>query len=111
MDSWDIELTFIPRRVFPPRQQPGPDAFKSVPNSELIVARTAYKDNKSKYSINERTSNYTEVTTLLKDRGIDLTHKRFLILQVRTQFIQTVAILCPLLVADCRLRCHPCFSG
>jgi structural maintenance of chromosome 4 len=54
-----------------------------VPNSELIVARTAYKDNKSKYSINERTSNYTEVTTLLKDRGIDLTHKRFLILQVR----------------------------
>jgi structural maintenance of chromosome 4 len=48
----------------------------------LIVARTAYRDNKSKYTINGRTSSYTEATTLLKDRGIDLTHKRFLILQV-----------------------------
>lgn len=64
--------------------QPGPDAFEVVPNSSLIVARTAYKDNKSKYTINHKTSSYTEATTLLKDRGIDLTHKRFLILQVRT---------------------------
>lgn len=54
-----------------------------MPDSSLIVARTAYRDNKSKYTINDRTSTYTEVTTLLKDRGIDLTHKRFLILQVR----------------------------
>ena len=64
-----------------------------MPNSELIVARTAYKDNKSKYSINERTSNYTEVTTLLKDRGIDLTHKRFLILQVRAQCSHVSTVL------------------
>lgn len=62
--------------------QPGPDAFEFVPDSSLIVARTAYKDNKSRYTINGRTSSYTEATTLLKDRGIDLTHKRFLILQV-----------------------------
>lgn len=32
--------------------------------------------------INGKTSNFTEVTTLLKGRGIDLQHKRFLILQV-----------------------------
>lgn len=62
--------------------QPGPDAYTVVPNSQLIVARTAYRNNKSDYSINGRASNFTEVTTLLKARGIDLDHKRFLILQV-----------------------------
>lgn len=64
--------------------QPGPDAFTVVPNSSLIVARSAYKNNSSKYTINSRPSNFNEVTTLLKKRGIDLDHKRFLILQVRT---------------------------
>jgi structural maintenance of chromosome 4 len=62
--------------------QPGPDAYNVVPNSNLVVARTAFKNNSSKYTINGRTSNFTEVQTLLKGRGIDLDHKRFLILQV-----------------------------
>lgn len=62
--------------------QPGADAFDVVPNSQLVVARYAYKSNSSKYTINNKMSNFTEVTTLLKDRGIDLDHKRFLILQV-----------------------------
>ncbi|CAE6477337.1 unnamed protein product [Rhizoctonia solani] len=62
---------------------PGPDAYEVVPNSRLIVSRTAFKNNKSEYTINARPSNYSEVTTLLKSRGIDLDHKRFLILQVR----------------------------
>lgn len=53
-----------------------------VPGSQLVVTRTAYKSNSSKYMINGRASNYTEVQTLLKGRGIDLDHKRFLILQV-----------------------------
>lgn len=47
----------------------------------LVVARKAFKNNSSKYFINERESTYTEVTTLLKNEGIDLDHKRFLILQ------------------------------
>ena len=55
--------------------QPGPDAYKVVPNSNLVVARTAFKNNSSKYTINDRMSNFTE-------RGIDLDHKQFLILQV-----------------------------
>ena len=46
------------------------------------MARTAYKNNSSKYTINGRASNYKEVQTLLKGRGIDLDHNRFLILQV-----------------------------
>jgi hypothetical protein len=62
--------------------QPGPDAFTVVPDSTLAVARTAYKNNSSKYTINGCASNYKEVQTLLKGRGIDLDHNRFLILQV-----------------------------
>ena len=62
--------------------QPGPDAFEVVPDSSLVVSRTAFKDNTSKYTINGRSSTYKEVQTLLKDRGIDLDHNRFLILQV-----------------------------
>lgn len=46
------------------------------------MARVAFKNNSSKYTINRAASNFTEVTALLKKRGIDLDHKRFLILQV-----------------------------
>ncbi|PTB77676.1 RecF/RecN/SMC protein [Trichoderma longibrachiatum ATCC 18648] len=42
---------------------------------------TAFRNNSSKYYINNKESNFTTVTTLLRDRGIDLDHKRFLILQ------------------------------
>ena len=47
----------------------------------LVVTRKAFKNNSSKYYINEKESSYTEVTKLLKNEGIDLDHKRFLILQ------------------------------
>ncbi|KDQ18233.1 hypothetical protein BOTBODRAFT_29575 [Botryobasidium botryosum FD-172 SS1] len=66
---------------------PGPDAYEVVPRSNLVVARTAYQNNTSKYTINDRPSNFTEVTTLLKERGIDLDHKRFLILQGEVESI------------------------
>lgn len=62
--------------------QPGSDAYEVVPGSQLVVARTAHRNNSSKYTINDRNSTFGEVTTLLKSRGIDLDHKRFLILQV-----------------------------
>ncbi|KAJ1989275.1 Structural maintenance of chromosomes protein 4 [Coemansia spiralis] len=54
---------------------------EDVPNSKLVVARTATLNNQSKYLLNGKVSNYTEVTTLLREKGIDLDHKRFLILQ------------------------------
>ncbi|KAI0652571.1 RecF/RecN/SMC protein [Trametes meyenii] len=66
---------------------PGPNAFEVVPGSKLVVTRTAYKNNTSKYSINNRSSNYKEVQTLLKGRGIDLDHNRFLILQGEVESI------------------------
>lgn len=52
-----------------------------VPDKELIVERKAFKNNSSKYFIDRRESNYTEVTKRLREEGIDLDHKRFLILQ------------------------------
>lgn len=58
-----------------------------VPDSQLIVSRRAFKNNGSKYYINGKTSDFTTVTTLLKDRGIDLDHKRFLILQGEVESI------------------------
>ncbi|PPQ96365.1 hypothetical protein CVT26_004967 [Gymnopilus dilepis] len=66
---------------------PGPDSYKVVPGSQLVVARTAYKDNSGKYTINGKTSTYKEVQTLLKGRGIDLDHNRFLILQGEVESI------------------------
>jgi structural maintenance of chromosome 4 len=58
-----------------------------VPDSGLIVSRRAFKNNSSSYYINGKTSNFTTVTTLLRDRGIDLDHKRFLILQGEVESI------------------------
>ncbi|QRW09296.1 structural maintenance of chromosomes protein [Ceratobasidium sp. AG-Ba] len=71
------------------------DAYEVVPNSRLIVSRTAYKNNKSEYTINARPSNYTEVTALLKSRGIDLDHKRFLILQGEVESIAQMKAKAP----------------
>ncbi|KAF7552546.1 hypothetical protein G7Z17_g4259 [Cylindrodendrum hubeiense] len=66
--------------------QPGGD-HEVIPNSELIISRKAFKNNSSKYYINGKESNFTTVTTLLRDRGVDLDHKRFLILQGEVESI------------------------
>ena len=58
-----------------------------IPDSEMIVSRKAFKNNSSNYYLNGRTTNFTAVTTLLKDKGIDLDHKRFLILQGEVESI------------------------
>jgi structural maintenance of chromosome 4 len=61
--------------------QEGED-FEVVPNSELVVTRTAHSDNSSNYYVNDRKSSFTKVTELLKHKGVDLDNNRFLILQV-----------------------------
>ena len=58
-----------------------------MPDSTLIISRRAFKNNASKYYINTQESNFTTVTTLLKERGVDLDHKRFLILQGEVESI------------------------
>ena len=58
-----------------------------VPESDMIVSRRAFKNNSSNYYLNGKTTNFTAVTTLLKGKGIDLDHKRFLILQGEVESI------------------------
>ncbi|KAL3426147.1 structural maintenance-chromosome 4 [Phlyctema vagabunda] len=58
-----------------------------IPGSDLVISRRAFKNNASKYYMNGRESNFTVITTFLKDKGIDLDHKRFLILQGEVESI------------------------
>ena len=60
----------------------------SLPNNDImLLLRTANKDNSSFYSLNGKRAQYKEVAKLLRDKGIDLDHNRFLILQVNpTQY-------------------------
>lgn len=60
---------------------PGDEDYEVVPNSKFVVARTAFKDNSSFYTVDGKRKTYKEVATLLRASGIDLDHNRFLILQ------------------------------
>ena len=68
------------------------DGFEVVDGSKFTVAREATQDNKSKYFYNDSSSSYTEVTTLLRDQGIDLDNNRFLILQGE---VEQIALMKP----------------
>ncbi|KAF9406121.1 hypothetical protein BGZ94_003239, partial [Podila epigama] len=82
IDSCKVEIHFCEILDLP-----GPDAFERIEGSTLVVARQAYANNSSKYFVNNFLSSHTEVTRLLKGRGIDLDHKRFLILQGEVESI------------------------
>ncbi|KDN65291.1 putative RecF/RecN/SMC N terminal domain-containing protein [Colletotrichum sublineola] len=81
LDHCEVSVHF--REVM---DQPG-GGHEVIPDSDLIISRKAFKNNSSSYYINGKTSNFTTVTTLLRDRGIDLDHKRFLILQGEVESI------------------------
>ncbi|RWR91590.1 structural maintenance of chromosomes protein 4 [Cinnamomum micranthum f. kanehirae] len=55
--------------------------YEAVAGSDFVITRVAFRDNSSKYYINDRASNFTEVTRKLKGKGVDLDNNRFLILQ------------------------------
>ncbi|KAG0214660.1 hypothetical protein BGX28_001698 [Mortierella sp. GBA30] len=82
LDSCSVEIHFCEILDLP-----GPDNFERIPESTLVVSRQAFQNNSSKYFVNNFLSSYTAVTTLLKGRGIDLDHKRFLILQGEVESI------------------------
>lgn len=58
-----------------------------IPDSQLVISRRAFKNNTSKYYMNKKESKFTEVTAYLKGKGVDLDHKRFLILQGEVESI------------------------
>ncbi len=60
-----------------------PEGFTEVPDSKFIVSRTAFKDNSSFYEVNGRKQTFKDVAKLLRKKGVDLDHNRFLILQAR----------------------------
>ena len=66
---------------------PDSDDFNVVPDSELVLKRFAQRNNTSQYTLNDKRSSFTEITDLLRHRGIDLDHKRFLILQGEVESI------------------------
>ncbi|KAL8872002.1 MAG: hypothetical protein Q9174_002288 [Haloplaca sp. 1 TL-2023] len=81
LDYCEVEVHFQEVMDLPGGKQ------EIMPDSTLIISRKAFKNNASKYYINSQESNFTTVTTLLKDRGVDLDHKRFLILQGEVESI------------------------
>ncbi|CAG0879730.1 unnamed protein product [Darwinula stevensoni] len=54
---------------------------EEVPGSEIVISRTAMKDNSSFYTIGDKRVPRQEVAKLLRSHGVDLDHNRFLILQ------------------------------
>lgn len=81
LDHCEVEVHFQEIKDLPA----GDNEF--LPGSDLVISRRAFRNNSSSYYINGKTSNFTAVTTLLRDRGIDLDHKRFLILQGEVESI------------------------
>lgn len=69
------------------------DEYTVVPDSSLVVTRIAYKNNSSKYLVDDKVSSFTEVGVLLRKRGIDLDNNRFLILQGE---VEQIAMMQPM---------------
>ncbi len=70
----------------------GEPDFEVVPESQFYVARTANKDNSSHYEIDGKRKQFKEVSKLLRDKGVDLDHNRFLILQGE---VEQIALMKP----------------
>merc|ERR1712080_265266 len=68
--------------------------FEVVPNSQFSVARTVFKDKDatSYYQIGKKKCKTKDVIKLLMDKGIDLDHNRFLILQGE---VEQIALMKP----------------
>merc|ERR1712062_383935 len=70
----------------------GEDNFRVVPDTHVVVTRTAFKDNSSYYELDGRRCQYKEIAQKLRKQGIDLDHNRFLILQGE---VEQIALMKP----------------
>lgn len=57
------------------------EGYTKVNGSDIDIARTAYRDNTSRYTLNGQTVKFKDIAGLLRSNGVDLVHNRFLILQ------------------------------
>lgn len=70
----------------------GDNDFTVLPNSQFSVARTAYRNNTSKYFLDNKEVKRKDVVDLLKSKGVDLDNNRFLILQGE---VEQIALMKP----------------
>ncbi|KAH8413188.1 hypothetical protein KR009_008686 [Drosophila setifemur] len=70
----------------------GDGACETVPDSQIVIERTAMADNSSYYQINGKRSQLKDVGKLLKKHHVDLEHNRFLILQGE---VESIAMMKP----------------
>lgn len=84
-----LSIIIIKKRTSFARLYQADGTNEAVEGSDFVVTRIAFRDNSSRYYINERASNFTEVTKMLKGKGVDLDNNRFLILQVKNEHSET----------------------
>ena len=61
--------------------------FQDLDSTHFTIARKVSLDSKSEYFYNDLPSSYSQITLLLREKGVDLDHKRFLILQGEVEAI------------------------
>lgn len=66
--------------------------YELIPNTEIVISRTAFKNNTSFYSLNGKEVKFKEVANVLNEHNIDLLHNRFLILQGE---VESIAMMKP----------------
>merc|ERR1712156_86121 len=69
------------------------EGFEVVPDTQFSVSRTANKDNSSHYEVDGKRKVFKDVAKLLRKKGIDLDHNRFLILQGE---VEQIAMMKPI---------------
>lgn len=57
------------------------ESFINVPNSSFVLTREVYRNGSSKYFLDNQELGFEELSNILNNKGIDLKHNRFLILQ------------------------------
>ncbi|KAH8269369.1 hypothetical protein KR018_008395, partial [Drosophila ironensis] len=70
----------------------GDGTCETVPDSQIVIERTAMADSSSFYKINGQRSQLKDVAKLLKKHHVDLEHNRFLILQGE---VESIAMMKP----------------
>ena len=69
-----------------------PDFYTEVPGSQFTVSRSVNRSSVSQYFVNNNKVTFEEVSSLLMDKGIDLDHNRFLILQGEVEQISLMKL-------------------
>ncbi|XP_037708977.1 structural maintenance of chromosomes protein 4 [Drosophila subpulchrella] len=70
----------------------GDGTCEDVPDSSIVIERTAMADNSSFYTVNDKRAQLKDVAKLLKKHHVDLEHNRFLILQGE---VESIAMMKP----------------